>query len=151
MPEYSVTWTIDIDADTPALAAAAALGIQRDHGSSATVFTVHTDDGDLLVDLDPHQPGTPQQSCPAPDHTTHPSSRPGTAHRRAGAQAHPGTAGANRRPGTPLAMSGAIVQEPAAGQAFPRGRRCLSGEWWRPVAQRQRALHMPLNRGNGGS
>ncbi|MFE3121860.1 hypothetical protein ACFXHD_00375 [Streptomyces hydrogenans] len=51
MPEYSVSWTIDVDADTPALAALAALAVQRDPSSWATVFTVHTGEGDVTVDL----------------------------------------------------------------------------------------------------
>ncbi|MFD9047762.1 hypothetical protein [Streptomyces zaomyceticus] len=64
MTEYSVTWTIEIDADTPVHAAVAALAIQRDHGSWATVFTVHTDQGDVTVDLSPRQPGPPELGGP---------------------------------------------------------------------------------------
>ncbi|MFI8515298.1 hypothetical protein ACIGHB_29640 [Streptomyces sp. NPDC085460] len=51
MPEYTVSWTIEVDADTPALAAVAALAVQRDPASWATVFTVHTTEGDVTVDL----------------------------------------------------------------------------------------------------
>lgn len=40
MPTYCVRWIIDIDADTPDLAAREALRIQRDPGSIATVFEV---------------------------------------------------------------------------------------------------------------
>ncbi|MGY3341134.1 hypothetical protein ACVW0K_007327 [Streptomyces filamentosus] len=61
MPEYSVSWTIEVDADTPALAAVAALTVQRDPASWATVFTVHTRDGDVTVDL-----SSLQQDRPAP-------------------------------------------------------------------------------------
>lgn len=64
MPEYSVTWTIDIDADTPVHAAYEALAAQRDPASWATVFTVHTDGGSVVVDLNPHQPGPPNLSGP---------------------------------------------------------------------------------------
>lgn len=44
MPEYSVTWTIDIDADTPVHAGFEALAVHRDSTSWTTVFTVHTDE-----------------------------------------------------------------------------------------------------------
>lgn len=40
MPEYIVTWTIDIDADSPRDAAEQALAIQRDPASIAAVFSV---------------------------------------------------------------------------------------------------------------
>ena len=40
MPEYLVTWMIDIVADGPVEAAAQALAIQRDPSSEATVFEV---------------------------------------------------------------------------------------------------------------
>ncbi|MFE6714033.1 hypothetical protein [Streptomyces sp. NPDC057695] len=64
MPEYTVSWTIEIDAETPVHAAFAALALQRDPTSWATVFTVHTDDGDVTVDLNPRQPGPPSLSGP---------------------------------------------------------------------------------------
>ena len=40
MPEYHVTWEIDLAADSPREAAREALAIQRDPGSIATVFDV---------------------------------------------------------------------------------------------------------------
>lgn len=48
MPEYSISWNVEIDAETPVHAAFAALALQRDPTSWATVFTVHTDDGDVV-------------------------------------------------------------------------------------------------------
>ncbi|KKN43912.1 hypothetical protein LCGC14_0698610 [marine sediment metagenome] len=52
MPEYFVTWEIDISADSPERAAAAALKIQRDPESSATVFGVFDEEGEKhRVDL----------------------------------------------------------------------------------------------------
>jgi hypothetical protein len=44
MPTYCVRWTIDIDADTPDLAAREALRIQRDPDSIAMVFEVRDQD-----------------------------------------------------------------------------------------------------------
>lgn len=41
MPEYLVTWEINICAETPSEAADEALRIQRDIESSATVFDVY--------------------------------------------------------------------------------------------------------------
>ncbi|MFG2667695.1 hypothetical protein ACGFY6_26050 [Streptomyces sp. NPDC048387] len=64
MPEYSISWTIEIDAETPVHAAYEALAVQRDPASWATVFTVHTEDGDVVVDLNPRQPGPPSLSGP---------------------------------------------------------------------------------------
>jgi hypothetical protein len=55
MPNYLVTWTIDIEADSPTEAALAALAIQRKADSIAVVFKVrdkHTRTT-TLVDLDP--------------------------------------------------------------------------------------------------
>lgn len=53
MPDYVVTWTIDITADNPREAAAQALEIQRRVGSSAVVFDVLDNKGDTtVVDLD---------------------------------------------------------------------------------------------------
>lgn len=40
MPDYLVTWQIDIEADSPEEAAARALIVQRDAESTATVFDV---------------------------------------------------------------------------------------------------------------
>lgn len=40
MTEYHVSWTIDLEADTPEQAARQALEIQRDPSSIATVFEV---------------------------------------------------------------------------------------------------------------
>jgi hypothetical protein len=42
MGYYKVTWTIDVEADTPEKAAIQALQIQRDPNSIATVFQVLT-------------------------------------------------------------------------------------------------------------
>lgn len=39
---YTVTWDIDIDADSPEEAAKLALEIQRDPNSTATYFSVET-------------------------------------------------------------------------------------------------------------
>ena len=60
MPKtYRVEWSIDIDAASPAAAAAQALVVQRDPHSSATVFDVTEFDGsdapvriDLEADFD---------------------------------------------------------------------------------------------------
>ena len=49
--EYLVTWTIDIEADTPEQAAVAALEIQRDPESCALVFGV-TEPGQPIVYVD---------------------------------------------------------------------------------------------------
>jgi len=59
--EYRVTWTIDLDADSPEDAARKALVIQRDPSSLATHFEVrdaqgHVDDVDL---------GFPVESSPS--------------------------------------------------------------------------------------
>jgi hypothetical protein len=40
MPSYIVTWSIDIEADTPEHAAVAALAIQRNPESTAVVFEI---------------------------------------------------------------------------------------------------------------
>ena len=47
MPNYHVEWAIDIDAETPELAARKALIIQRDPTSRATVF--HVGNGDRVL------------------------------------------------------------------------------------------------------
>lgn len=48
MTEYRISWQIELDADTPEQAAAIALSIQRDTGSTATWFHV---DGQLIQAL----------------------------------------------------------------------------------------------------
>ncbi|MBT2439750.1 hypothetical protein J7E93_06365 [Streptomyces sp. ISL-36] len=53
MPEFHVTWEIDLDAANAVDAARKALAIQRDAGSWATVFTVHGEAQTVTVDLDP--------------------------------------------------------------------------------------------------
>jgi hypothetical protein len=45
MPEYCVDWCIDLNADTPILAALRALDIHRDPDSIATVFDVRDEHG----------------------------------------------------------------------------------------------------------
>ncbi|MFB8405302.1 hypothetical protein [Streptomyces sp. NPDC055912] len=40
MPECSISWNVEVDADTPVHAAFAALAFQRDPTPWATVFTV---------------------------------------------------------------------------------------------------------------
>ena len=53
MAEYTVSWTIDaIDAKTPVDAARLALEIQRDPGSTATVFEVKDSDTKKLYIID---------------------------------------------------------------------------------------------------
>jgi hypothetical protein len=47
MPEYRITWEIQITADSPREAAEQALAIQRDPNSIATVFDVADDDGNI--------------------------------------------------------------------------------------------------------
>jgi hypothetical protein len=52
MNEYTVTWKISLEADTPELAARLALDIMRDPDSIATQFTVTPVVGeDIEVDL----------------------------------------------------------------------------------------------------
>ncbi|MCX0248018.1 hypothetical protein [Streptomyces drozdowiczii] len=53
MPEYEVSWTIELEAPGPVEAARAALAIHRNPASWATVFTVRSDTEDVTVDLDP--------------------------------------------------------------------------------------------------
>lgn len=43
---YYVTWSIELDATSPEVAAERALEIQRDPASIATVFTVFDEDGE---------------------------------------------------------------------------------------------------------
>ena len=49
---FHVVWEIDIDANTPRRAARKALQIQRDAGSTATVFDVTQHDTDTTVRVD---------------------------------------------------------------------------------------------------
>ncbi|MFD7785475.1 hypothetical protein ACFV4Q_20640 [Streptomyces nojiriensis] len=58
--------TVETDADTPVHAAYEALVVQRDPTSWATAFTVHTDDGDVVVNLNPRHTGPPKMSGPWP-------------------------------------------------------------------------------------
>ncbi len=52
MPDYRVTWEIDITADNPRDAAAAALAIMQRKDSQATVFAVTSEDGETeQIDL----------------------------------------------------------------------------------------------------
>lgn len=52
MAEYRVEWAIDIEADTPEEAARLALEIQRDPASTAMVFTVTDEAGEVAtIDL----------------------------------------------------------------------------------------------------
>ncbi len=52
MPQFLVTWTIEIDADSAEAAAKEALEIHRDPESIATVFTVAGPDGAAVtIDL----------------------------------------------------------------------------------------------------
>lgn len=52
MPEYLVTWKIDIDADTPEEAAMRALIVQRDPESVAAYFIVKDKCGNTIpIDL----------------------------------------------------------------------------------------------------
>lgn len=49
MPEYLIEWTIELDAESPEDAARAALAIQRDPDSLATMFKVYGEDGKYVV------------------------------------------------------------------------------------------------------
>ncbi len=68
MPTYRVNWSIDWEADSPRAAAEAALRIQRDPSSIATVFEVQDPDGclweiDLLdASADGAEPASENQS-----------------------------------------------------------------------------------------
>lgn len=54
--EYTVTWTIELEADTPREAAEKALVIHRDPESIATVFSVRGDSVGLYeIDLSPSE------------------------------------------------------------------------------------------------
>jgi hypothetical protein len=68
--EYRVTWTIDLDADSPESAADQALAIHRDPQSSATVFTVtDMDDHSVVVGVT-QLPPSARPLEPLPPHLT---------------------------------------------------------------------------------
>jgi hypothetical protein len=46
---YRVTWTLDVDAETPLLAAIAARRVQTRNGTTATVFEVTDRTGNICV------------------------------------------------------------------------------------------------------
>lgn len=52
MAEYLVTWSIDIDADSPEDAAAQALEIHRDPDSIATIFKVRHKSSGVTIFVD---------------------------------------------------------------------------------------------------
>jgi len=52
MNSYIVTWTINIEADTPKEAAEKALTIQRDPSSIATCFDVELESELFFIDLE---------------------------------------------------------------------------------------------------
>jgi predicted protein tyrosine phosphatase len=52
MAEYTVTWVIDVEADSEVEAAQTALRIQRDVNSWSTVFTVNKRDHQRHVKID---------------------------------------------------------------------------------------------------
>jgi len=52
MPSYYVSWDIQVDADSPEDAALQALGIQQDHESIATVFTVVDEETNAAAVID---------------------------------------------------------------------------------------------------
>lgn len=52
MPDYVITWEIELTAETPVAAAQQALAIQRDPDSLATVFSVYSEQGaPITIDL----------------------------------------------------------------------------------------------------
>jgi hypothetical protein len=59
MPQYTVTWEIEIHAETPEEAAREALAIQRDVNSTATVFHLCDEGGEAchidLMEIDESQ------------------------------------------------------------------------------------------------
>lgn len=69
MPEYRVTWEIEVDADGPWEAAEQARAIQLDRQSTAVVFTAQRRDGSLepvTVDLDePGDEPLPARTAPS--------------------------------------------------------------------------------------
>ncbi|GGO58791.1 hypothetical protein [Streptomyces lasiicapitis] len=77
MPQYEVTWTIDVDADDPIDAARRALAAhpRRNTESWATVVTATDDRHEHLVDLDPEGVGIDHAT---PACTTRPRSRGAT-------------------------------------------------------------------------
>ncbi|MGW6569825.1 hypothetical protein [Streptomyces sp. NPDC054975] len=64
MPEYTVTWEIDVGAADPVDAARKALAIQRNAASWAAVFTVHSDTSTATVDLDLDDPDPSGDDAP---------------------------------------------------------------------------------------
>ena len=50
--KYQVTWTIELEADSPEEAARYALEIQRDEASTATVFVVGEMGGESSQEID---------------------------------------------------------------------------------------------------
>lgn len=52
MPEYLVTWEVDVEAESPHAAAEKALEMQRDPGSLATCFTVADVETDETTTID---------------------------------------------------------------------------------------------------
>lgn len=52
MPDYVITWEIDLTAENPVAAARQALAIQRNPDSHATVFSVYPEQGEpITIDL----------------------------------------------------------------------------------------------------
>ncbi len=62
MPEYRITWEMDIDADSPIDAARQALRIQRDPDSIANVFDI-TDDAGITERIDLEDAGAVFTAC----------------------------------------------------------------------------------------
>jgi hypothetical protein len=62
MPEYRITWEMDIDADSPIDAARQALKIQRDPDSIANVFDI-TDEAGTTERIDLEDAGTAFTAC----------------------------------------------------------------------------------------
>lgn len=58
MPEYLITWTIEIEADSPLEAVQEARKIQLDPNSSATVFSAEDDEGSDPWTIDLNDPDT---------------------------------------------------------------------------------------------
>lgn len=64
MPEYTVTWSIDIDATTPEDAARKARAIQQNPASSAVCFDVAPfgePEASCLIDLENHDAHAPEK------------------------------------------------------------------------------------------
>lgn len=58
MPEYLITWTIEVEADSPLEAVQEARKIQLDPDSHATVFTAEDDEGSDPWTIDLNDPDT---------------------------------------------------------------------------------------------